>query len=428
MARKNKAAVASTATVAVDNIWDALTVRIVDNVTQVAPSDLQTYAEAFPKLKKGNVGRDVEQSEDAILARAVSMRLAQMTPIIVTTLDNTVVVVDGDGRLKSARCIVAGFDYNGTTYDPAPDYMLDVRPIGRIDGEPMPLADIETFARYANNNRNDAGVKGAISIARTAQKFRATGVKGGKLLAMFRECGLDLDQGQLSKYEAALKLPKTMQEKVMAADIGGEGIAYTSIQSLITSTYKDKNGDDVTRVFPTDKQFAAYVTKATYTEKGQLEGHEVTITRTDFRGDCIREWFAAGYDLTCPTFANWVPDGKVKPVAPATPAETEITEVRNNFKWSVVGKAVGAEATNASTAVGQTMCDVYAVLDSVVYVPPTGSDKRKEAALTAQQAGVKLRELLAALESGEVVIRPTQLTPQVVAGVGDAGKSADDDA
>ena len=366
----------------------------IDNTTLVSlsPSELMTFSVATEDADVPvNVGRDGDHTEAKIAARAVSMRVAQTTPLLFCDYEGQNVIVDGAGRLASAKMIVAGFDFGGRSYAEVADYKLLCFRLTRPDGS-VPTADqVITTARYLNANKNNDGIVGPISMARTADRLRATGKKGKALEAAMVECGMPADASKLSRLAAAVKLPLNMQSVMLLNDMfPTRGIGFSVL-------YKHLAKDDVTGkvAYPTEEQFDALTAKATYAVTEKKNGVDVIEHLTDYRGVIIDAWYLAGFDVTCPAFANWKPNGKTVPVVPKTADEKLIVADRNDFKWSVLKTKINDAAGPA--LVTYAMRTAFAIIDSVAYVqsPAEGATNRK-----ASEAVAALQALLCGLSDG----------------------------
>lgn len=422
MARKNTAATV-TAAAAADTIMGTLGVTLSPDTVRVPVGEVLTYREASENDKAPlNVGRDGVQSDAKNASRAVSMLAAQFTPILCTTINGQTTVVDGDGRLQSARLIVRGFDFNGRTYDAAPDYELIVRMVERTDGSEMTMEQIVTLARYLNLNKNNDGVVGFISMARTALRLREGGKKGRALIAAMTECGMPTDEGAVSRGLAACKLPVNMTDAMQLNEVDpGSGIGYSVVQKHLV-----KQADGKIKI-PTAAQFEAYKIKATYVVKSKVDGVEVAGSKIDYRGKCIDVWYACDFDCDAPAMANWKPNGTTVPVMPLTVAESKVKENRDEFKWTVLLAKVEARASKADAVTGYALKQIVGIIDRVAYVAPDATDARKAGKLTGSQAAESLCDLLESLANGTLEVPSKVPAAFTVPGVGDAGKSADDD-
>ena len=416
MARKTKAAttVASATTAAADSV---LTVCgfAVDNtaLVSVPPAELTTAAYASEDADAPvNVGRDGDHTPEKVAARAVSMRVAQTTPIMFCEYEGQNVVVDGAGRLASAHLIVAGFDFGGKSYEPVADYNLLAFRLTRPDGSVPTLDQIVTTARYLNANKTNDGIAGPISMARTLRRLRQLGKKGKGMLAAMAECGMSVDASAASRLDKAADLPMNMQDACLLNEMSpGKGIGFSVL-------HKHLRADDVTGnvVYPTEAQFAALRVKATYPVVSKANGSEFVSHETDYRGAVIDAWYASGFNVESPAFAAWKPDGKEGnfPKAPKTADEKEIVAARNDFKWSVLKEKINRASGPA--VVTHAMRRAFAIIDSVAYAADSETAAKR---LKASEAVDALAALLSALSDGTLEV-PSVAFSTVVPGVGDA--------
>lgn len=430
MARKTKADAvnANAVNVNAETVLSALGVTLGDSFDRVPVESVLTYREASEDADAPqNVGRDGVHTDARVKGRAVTLyHEGQRTPIIVTSYKDQMVVVDGAGRVEAMRLVAVGFDSNGKTYAPVADCNLIVRTLSRTDGKDMPLADIVTAGRYLNLSTNMDGVAGPISAAKTAQRLRTTtGKKGKDLYAALAECGIDTDQTKDSRGAAALRyLPTNMLDAVQLNEIEpGKGIGFSVLHKHLIRQAAGLWAGQVKA--PTDAQFTAFVAKATYQTVRKVDGKDVIVPVTDYRGVVIDAWYDADFDVSSPAFGGWKPDGKTVPQTQSVLTAVQESTTRDLFKWSVLKTKIAADSIAAPLVVGHTMREIFRLFDSVAY---SSDEATRLTRLTAGEAVKQLQALLSSLSDGSLEV-PEPAAKVVVGtpvpGIGDFGKSAD---
>lgn len=358
-----------------------------------------------------NVGRDVEHTDEAILATAVSLLSnGQFVPVFACPQgEHEHVLIDGQRRLSAAKKICEGFDYEGVTYPAQPLFTLVVRPVVREDGQDLTLEQVQALGRYLNTDRSMKGVSGPLSIGRTAKSLKAAnaGKSNRFIIDLMRATGIETDDATVSRGLRMTMLPMGMQEQILIGENSHDsGIGYSALQPWL--------GKEVQQ--PTDAQWDEFYKRCEY-QKTVNPGmkKQTTVTHHDFRAEVLRAWYMCKFDLTGENspFKKWKCDGSNLPKlpeekAPLTPEQEKLRVEREKYQWSKfleVSKSKAAKS-NVPDSVKVTMISVVNIIDRMTF-----SMSRSDT-LTATKAAQQLIDALSALASGDVEIPTVETTTE----------------
>lgn len=393
-------------------ILNVIGAKMLDTII-VPAQRLLTWDDAHPNFDSptANVGRDVEHTESAILATAVSLLTnGQFVPLFTCPQgDNEHVLIDGQRRLSAAKRIMEGFDYDGITYPPQPLFTLAVRPVVREDSADLTLEQVQALGRYLNTDRSMKGVSGPLSIGRTAKSLKATnpGKSNRFIIDLMRGSGIEADDSTVSRGLRMASLPMGMQEQILIGENSHDsGIGYSALQPWL--------GKEVQQ--PTDAQWSEFYARCTY-QKTVNPGmkKQTTVTLHDFRAEVLRAWYMCKFDLTGETspFKKWKCDGSSLPKLPEekialTPEQERLRKEREKYAWSNFLKVTKSKAAGANVpdSVKVTMLTVVDIVDRMTF-----SASRADT-LTANKAANELVNALSALASGDVVIPTVETTTE----------------
>lgn len=393
-------------------ILNAIGAKLLESVS-VPASQLLNWDDAHPNFDAptANVGRDVEHTEAAILATAVSLLSnGQFVPVFACPQgDHEYVLIDGQRRLSAAKKICEGFDYEGVTYPADPLFSLVVRPVVREDGQDLSLEQVQALGRYLNTDRSMKGVSGPLSIGRTAKSLKATNVgKSNRfIIDLMRAAGIETDDATVSRGLRMTALPMGMQEQILIGENSHDsGIGYSALQPWL--------GKEVQQ--PTDAQWSEFYARCEYTKTvNEGKKKQSTATLHDFRAEVLRAWYMCKFDLTGENspFKKWKCDGSSLPKLPEekvvlTPEQERLRKEREKYAWSNFLKVTKSKAAGANVpdTVKVTMLTVVDIVDRMTF-----SASRADT-LTANKAANELVNALSALASGDVVIPTVETTTE----------------
>ncbi len=386
MSKKN-----SKTTVEVSGILNSVGAQLLDAVA-VPVSEIVTWGTLNPSADGDvtNVGRDVSHTEEQICARAVDLlENGQFLPIFTTPVDGyDHVVIDGEGRYLAARKICDGFDFDGTSYPPQPDYTLLVRSIAKPDGSYLSHHEIVALGRFFNTNRNQNGVGGFMSMALTFQALKKVNpdLKGKAAVNLMRANGYDIGEDSLSRAKALLSLPQGMQKQILIGENSNSaGIGHTVLAPFLTREKLADGKLGKLRVQPTDAQWEAFYAKCEWVQViDEGKKKEQRITRHDLRGEVIAAWYECEFDLEGTEdepspFAKWTPGPdengamrnpkRKRVVAVKTQAEIDREEARREFAWKTFKGLlqVNVQKKSCPPAVKEAAERIFDLLDRMNY-------------------------------------------------------------